>query len=61
MLPAGGAGVVALLVLEARFVTETKIRTPVGTLLNVAFRRVPKSASPGTAVAVVIPPTVAWL
>jgi hypothetical protein len=36
-----GAGVLLDVVFEARFVTETKMRTPAGMLLNEAFRRVP--------------------
>src|ERR1017187_1776485 len=41
VLAPGGAGVLAEEVSVARFVTETKMRTPAGTLLNEAFRRVP--------------------
>jgi hypothetical protein len=40
VLPAGAA-VLGDVTLAARLVTETKMRTPAGTLLKVAFRRVP--------------------
>src|ERR1035437_9071705 len=57
-LPAGALDSAAVLPdMLTTFVVDTKMRTPVGMLLNTAFKRVPYSAKPAVALRAVPYPT----